>query len=265
MKEILLQLLKYRSNSVDKLNLCREYLQASVLRSLHGAGAFRNLSFVGGTALRFLYNLPRFSEGLDFSLEDTTHYEPRAWLTKLKRDLEFEGFVTTILWNDKKTAHTAWVRVESVLYEAGLSPLPGQKLAIKVEIDSSPPSGAVITSSLVNRYQLLTLRHHDLSSLMAGTIRALLTRPFTKGRDWYDLVWYRSLVPPVQPNLELLAAGLAQPPVVDLGGPAESWPQVLRTKLSNLDWDLVVADVGPFLERPGDLDLLDRELVGRVL
>ena len=50
------------------LNLLREYLQSLVLRSLHESEAFRALAFVGGTALRFLHGLPRFSQDLDFSL-----------------------------------------------------------------------------------------------------------------------------------------------------------------------------------------------------
>ena len=49
-------------------NRLREYLQALVLRSLHESEAFRQLALVGGTALRFLHDLPRFSETLDFSV-----------------------------------------------------------------------------------------------------------------------------------------------------------------------------------------------------
>lgn len=48
-------------------NPAREYLQVYVLRLLHERGAMASLAFVGGTALRLLYRLPRFSEDLDFS------------------------------------------------------------------------------------------------------------------------------------------------------------------------------------------------------
>jgi predicted nucleotidyltransferase component of viral defense system len=81
-------------------NLIREYVQASILRSLHESRAFESLSFVGGTALRFLYNLPRFSEDLDFSLETPERYAPENWLKKLKRDLGFQGFDATISLNE---------------------------------------------------------------------------------------------------------------------------------------------------------------------
>ena len=59
--------LALRSNDlIERGNILREYVQASALRSLHEARAFERLSFVGGTALRFLFDLPRYSEDLDF-------------------------------------------------------------------------------------------------------------------------------------------------------------------------------------------------------
>jgi hypothetical protein len=42
-------------------NLLREYLQARILAELQRAGAMLSLAFQGGTALRFLYGLPRYS------------------------------------------------------------------------------------------------------------------------------------------------------------------------------------------------------------
>ena len=62
-----------------RLNSLREYLQAFVMRSLHESEASRTIAFVGGTALRFLENLPRFSEDLDFSQVSSEHYAPVRW------------------------------------------------------------------------------------------------------------------------------------------------------------------------------------------
>lgn len=92
MKEQALEIVANIADPGEKLNRLREYLQAFALRSLHESEAFQCLSFVGGTALRFLYNLPRFSEDLDFSLEKAQNYVPEKWLSKLRRDLEFSGF-----------------------------------------------------------------------------------------------------------------------------------------------------------------------------
>lgn len=68
MKEFLKQLVEKAGNPVLAGNRVREYLQARILERLQDGGAFVSWVFHGGTALRFLYDLPRFSEDLDFSL-----------------------------------------------------------------------------------------------------------------------------------------------------------------------------------------------------
>ena len=67
MKDYCLELVAAQKSSTTKYNAMREYLQAYILRIMHNRGAFQSTAFVGGTALRFLYDLPRFSEDLDFS------------------------------------------------------------------------------------------------------------------------------------------------------------------------------------------------------
>src|SRR5690606_29399586 len=193
-----------------RLNLLREYAQAFALRSLHEAGAFENLSFVGGTALRFLFDLARFSEDLDFSLENPAGSDLEEWMGKVERDLRFAGFDPSLSIKKDKVVQTVWLRMGGILKEAGLAALPAQKLSIKLEIDTRPPAGAKTETRIVNRFFLMGIRHHDLPCLMAGKIRALLTRGYPKGRDWYDLLWYRTRNPPVEPNLPFLNASLEQ-------------------------------------------------------
>jgi len=259
MKQDALRLAASVTDPALKLNLLREYLQACALRSLHEADAFLNLSFVGGTALRFLFQLPRFSEDLDFSLELPENYAPEPWLAKMKRDFGYLGFAADITWNDRKTVNVAWIKVASLLMEAGISKRSDQKLAIKIEIDTRPPEGAVVEKRVLNRYVFFAVRHHDLSSLMAGKVRALLTRPFQKGRDWYDLLWYLAQVPPVQPNPVLLSNALAQPGDVNLYRPDLGWKGSLRSILDTLDSGALRDDVAVFLEHPRDADLLTAE------
>ena len=68
MKEYLRQLTESTANAIARNGLAREYLQARVLEALQEAGTFMRWAFVGGTALRFLFSIPRLSEDLDFSL-----------------------------------------------------------------------------------------------------------------------------------------------------------------------------------------------------
>lgn len=258
MKSEALKLAKSAQNPIEAGNLLREYIQALILRSLHESRAFESLSFVGGTALRFLYNLPRFSEDLDFSLEMPEDYKLAQWLEKLKRDLKFQGYDVAITLNDKNIMHVAWVRIVDLLFPAGLTPRKEQKLAIKLEIDTEPPAGARLESKMVNRHLLFGIRHHDLSSLMAGKIRAMLTWPYAKGRDWFDLLWYVSQIPAVEPNMSLLLNALAQgSPDNEVAIQASDWKDALATKLESLNFEALQNDVKPFLERGADTAVLN--------
>lgn len=264
MRETALDIIKDISDPSNKLNVLREYVQAMVLRSLHESEAFVNLAFVGGTALRFIHNLPRFSEDLDFSLEDADGYTPETWMKKIKRDLTLSGFDAAVSWNDSTTVHKSWIRVSRLLKDAGLAAVPDQKLSIKLEIDSQPPAGAISETSIVNRHTMLSLRYYDLPSLMAGKVHALMTRPYAKGRDWYDLVWYRAKHPPIEPNLALLQNALHQTQEKDpLAG--KDWKQLLIDKARSMDHRALAADVANFLEHPKESALLTEDSICSVL
>lgn len=258
MSEQALELVRGVTDPGQALNRLREYLQAHVLRSLHECEAFRPLAFVGGTALHFLHSLPRFSEDLDFSLVSAEGYAGSEWMGKVKRDLTLAGFKPEVTWNDRKTVHTGWVRVAGILHDAGLSAMPDQKLAIKVEIDTSPPVGARCERRIVTRHLTFFIQHYDLPSLLAGKLHAALTRQYAKGRDWYDLLWYLSQHPPVEPNLPLLQNALDQTQGAGRSD-AQAWRTLVLDRLNSFDMKAISDDVRPFLERPQDAALLTRD------
>jgi hypothetical protein len=228
--------------------------------------------------LRFLHGLHRFSEDLDFSLEQSKGYALQSWLGKIKRDLTYANFQVEVPpANDRKTVHVVWVRTSELLKEAGLAPIPQQKLSIKLEIDTQPPKGATLETTLVNRQFMATppgsiavnrqmmfaLRHHDLPSLFAGKIHAMSSRGYLKGRDWYDLLWFRTLrTPRIEPNYVLLQNALHQS---GANWQAEQWTEQLSAKLDTLDLKALNADVTPFLEHQADAALLTRENIRRLL
>ena len=259
-----LLLLEGIDDPVLKLNLLREYLQVFTLRSLQESEAFTNLSFAGGTALRFLFGLPRFSEDIDFSLEHTEGYALHPWSAKLRRDLEYAGFQSSLSLREQGTVHTVWIRTAALLRDAGLAAMPGQKLAIKVEIDTRPPAGAICHKRLVTRHLAFVVQHHDLPSLMAGKIHALVTRKYTTGWDWFDLLWYRGRRPPVEPNLELLQNAFLQTEG-EAARDAADWSSWVAERARITDFEAVAKDVHPFLERREDAFLMERENILSVL
>jgi hypothetical protein len=132
-------------------------------------------------------------------------------------------------------------------------------------VDTNPPHGAGLATTVVRRYVTLQLQHHDRASLLAGKLHAILQRPYIKGRDVYDLLWYLSDPAWPEPNLTLLNNALVQTGWT--GGPvtAANWREWVQRRLQALPWEQVVADVRPFLEPAGDAALLTRENMLRVL
>jgi predicted nucleotidyltransferase component of viral defense system len=211
MKAYIEQLLRDVTDPIAGRNLVREYLQARILESLQRAGAMVPLAFHGGTALRFLYTLPRYSEDLDFALERPgASYDFRAYLRAVQDEFEKEGYQVRIKLNDKKTVNAAFVRFNNLLYEFGLSMQRDEVLAVKIEVDTHPPAGAGLDTMLIRRHVTLRLQHHDRSSLLAGKVHAVFQRRYVKGRDLYDLLWYLSDLDWPNPNFTHLQNALRQ-------------------------------------------------------
>ena len=246
-------------------NVAREYLQARILESLQNSGAMLPLAFHGGTALRFLYGLPRYSEDLDFALErPATLYDLTAYLQAIRAALTAETYRVEIKVNTDRVVQSAWVRFPGLLYELGFAAQRDEVLAIKIEVDTRPPAGAGLATTLVRRHVLLRLQHHDQPSLLAGKLHALLQRPYAKGRDIYDLVWYLSTPNWPPPNLVLLNNALAQTGWQGGTLTETSWRVAVRARLLELPWERVAADLVPFLERQ-DAIVPEREEVLRLL
>jgi predicted nucleotidyltransferase component of viral defense system len=237
--------------------LVREYLQARLLESLQDNGAFASWAFVGGTALRFLYSMPRFSEDLDFSLSKPGGEDRFEELLKKARVLfETEGYSISIKAKTDRTVKSAMVKFEGLLYDLELSPMASEMISIKVEIDTNPPAGANLETSIIRRHCLLNLQHYDKASLLAGKLHALLVRTYTKGRDVYDLLWYLSDRTWPEPNLLMLNNALEQTGWEGESLTAGNWRPLVAGRLADFDWPKIIADVQPFIERQRDLALL---------
>ena len=266
MKESIKRMLDGIGDPIRGRLLAREYLQARLLQSLQDHGVFSTWVFQGGTALRFLYSIPRFSEDLDFALLDPRVEDDfRRHMTRVKGVFDAEGYDVDIRVKDEKTVRSAWVGFSGVLFEVGLSPHRSEVLWIKVEVDSNPPFGAQSTSTIVRRHVTLNLRHHDKASLLAGKLHAVLTRRYTKGRDIYDLVWYLSDRSWPEPNFEFLNNALQQTGWTGVTISAENWRQIVAQQARTWRWKQVVADVEPFLERREDTALLTEENLSSLL
>lgn len=266
MKEYLAELTRQAPTPVQGRNIAREYLQARILLALQRAGAMLPLAFHGGTALRFLYNHGRFSEDLDFTLEHSpANYDFRRYLQSIRAELVAEGYAVELKVSDQKTVHSAFIRFPGLLFDIGLSPQRSETLAVKIEVDTQPPDGAGLATTIVRRFFMLHLQHHDQASQLAGKLHAILQRPYAKGRDIYDLLWYLSAPGWEPPNLNLLNNALAQTGWQGEMMTSANWRGQILTRLRSLDWNSIAADVRPFVEPTFDLGLLTLANLERAL
>lgn len=152
-----------------------------------------------------------------------------------------------------------------LLYELALSPHRSEILAVKIEVDTNPPAGAGLTTTVVRRHIILQLQHHDRASLLAGKLHAILQRPYVKGRDLYDLLWYLSDPQWSSPNLTLLNNALQQTGWKGKPLTPENWRGIVRQRLRQVEWKNLTDDVRPFLEPSANLTLLTRENLMQLL
>jgi predicted nucleotidyltransferase component of viral defense system len=179
--------------------------------------------------------------------------------------LDLQGYQVSDSQIKRKTVASTFIRFEQILYEFGLSPNLNEKLSIKIELDTNPPDGFNLRQTLVNLYFPYSLMAHDLPTFFAGKLHAVLQRAYTKGRDYYDLVFLLSRWRDLTPNLPYLQNALKQTnyqgeQVTDL-----NWRAIILKGISGTNWDTVIKDVEPFLESGADLQLLNRDNLNSLL
>jgi len=257
-------LAKYEPKSVDdSVRALREIIQEVALLGLWRAKFFEHAAFYGGTALRILYGLDRFSEDLDFSLlAPSPDFNLARYTASLEEELLAFGFNVRVEMVDKAVESAvqsaflkANTRNELLVIEAGEEltgqVAAGQVLKVKIEVDTDPPPGF----STQTRYLLqpipFAVRSYSLPDLFAGKMHAILFRKWknrVKGRDWYDLVWYAANHP--QLNLGHLEQRMRQTGhwSGELKLSPTAFSDLLFEAIDRLDVNQARKDVAPFVK-----------------
>jgi len=251
------------ANDVEEENAIKEILQEIALFGLWRANFFDVAVFQGGTSLRILYRLPRFSEDLDFMLLDPDpQFDWTPYLKILTSTFDEYGLQPEVVSKDQmdERIRGAVIKDNAIANQLDLSfgrRDARKKLQIKLEIDVEPPAHSIDAFTYLDFPIDYEVRHQDLASNFALKIHALLCREYIKGRDWYDFSWYAAQG--VFPNLPHLEAALRQfgpwseddTLSVDL-----SWLEKEMTKrIRAIDWEAAKQDVSRFL-RPAEAESL---------
>ena len=263
MIEILKQQFTQNMSNEDKINKVREFLQILILKFIYDKGYFSNIAFVGGTALRILYNLRRYSEDLDFSLINKSNYNFLKHTSEIQKSLELFNINVDVKVKEDKTVQTSFLKFSGILNELNLSPFEMQKISIRIEVDSNPPSDWKLDTTFINKYYIFTITHFDVSSLFATKLHACFYRKFTKGRDYYDLLWY--LGKNIKPNFELLNNAIKQTEKIDLKITDENYKSFILEKIKTINFEKIRKDVDRFLEDKNELKLINLNTFENIL
>lgn len=258
----------------------REILQEIVLLGLYDAGFFKHVAFYGGTALRILHNLPRFSEDLDFSLfELNQKFNLKPYEEAIVANLKAFGFDVTIEIKDKNNNSaiaSAFVKGNTIEHLININAPKDitnkihrdQVVKIKLEVDTNPP-GQFETENMIRLTpRPFSINVFTLPSLYAGKMHAILCRAWgnrPKGRDWYDLVWY--IANDVELDTKHLKARLSQSckylEANDIKIPdeltKENIKNLLLQRIERLDVTKAKKDVQPFIKDIKEIELWSKE------
>ncbi len=265
MNDAIAQMLKKYTctTSAEYRNALKEIIQQLALYGLWRGKFFEHAAFYGGTALKIIHGLNRFSEDLDFSLLiSDPSYDLSKYENAVQKELEAFGFTMEVEVKKKnmETAVQSAFLKGNTLEHLLLIGMPGkeskyfhpqEKVKIKFEVDTDPPPRFCTEAIPVYSPVMFSVRTYCMTDMFAGKLSALLFRQWqrrVKGRDWYDFLWFISQN--IFVNLDHLQARMVQ---------IEKWPsdkklsleelqELIHHKIEKLDLELAKEDVLPFIK-----------------
>lgn len=183
--------------------MLKEYLQLLILDHLAATPYFRKVSFIGGTNLRLIQGIDRFSEDLDFDCKEMSEEDFLQMSDSVVRFLRNNNI--DVETRDRPNPHlTAFRRnlyFPQMLFNLGLTGHREERLLVKIEAQDQ---GILYPSEVVNVNRMgffYGIPVPPLDILCAMKFSAVLARQ--KGRDFYDTIF---LLSKTRPNLEFLKA-----------------------------------------------------------
>lgn len=274
---ILAMLDKYKCRTKsDFENALKEIIQEVALVGLWRSKFFDHAAFYGGTALRILYELDRFSEDLDFTLlKPHKTFDLNPFLKAIETELSAFGLHMEVLKKSKSVDNqiqSAFLKGNTLkhLIEIGvpknlLKNKSDELIKIKLELDTDPPPAFDTTTHFLLNPTPCSVRVVIEEDLFAGKMHALLCREWktrVKGRDWYDLIWYVQRKVPL--NLRHLEARMQQSGHLKEKLTPASFRERLKDRIATIHFNEAKKDVLPFIKSIHSLDLWGKDFFNSV-
>ena len=224
--------------------ILREYLQYKILEIIARLPNAQQLSFLGGTALRLLYDNQRFSEDIDFDNFGLSPTDFADLAEAVRQGLTAEGMAVEVSVTGQE-AMRCEVRFPGLLFASGLSAHQDQKILL--QIDTLAQGVAYEPEQVIlNKFDVFaSIRATPKSMLLAQKLYTCVHRRRPKGRDFFDIVFLLALG--VVPDYHFLEQK------VGITTEDELRTYILE-QTQTFDFSALVDDVARFLFRQQDAD-----------
>lgn len=262
---------RYNCSSIsDYENALKEIIQEIALLGLWRSKFFEKAAFYGGSALRILYGLDRFSEDIDFSLlQPDRNFSLTDYCQAVEEELKSFGFSAVVEKKEKKfetNVESAFIKAGTLknmiiveIPEAVRKKIPsGKIMKVKLEVDKEPPGDFGTEVKYLFQPIPFSVNTYKLPYLFAGKMHAILCRSWetrVKGRDWYDLVWYVGRE--ISVSLKHLENRMKQTGHLDAKTSLTEnlMKQKLYVRISATDFNNARKDVENLLKNPSSLEI----------
>ncbi len=259
----------------DNKAILREIVQSIVLVGLSRTDFFKKASFYGGTALRIFYDLNRYSEDLDFTLNNVDkNFSIAPFIESIKNVALSYGLELEISIKQKQIStpvESAFAKINTyqtfinLKMNSELTKLlhKDEVIKVKFEIDCEPALGFTVENKWIDMPEFAPVIVLDEASLFAGKLHAILCRNYkntVKGRDYYDFLFY--VRRGISPNLNYLRNKLINTGKInekDIFN-IEVLKEMLIKRFEQVDFEQVKNDTERFIINNEDLSTYSKDL-----
>jgi len=185
-----------RGNASFQKYMLKEYLQLAILDFLSTTPYTSKIIFIGGTNLRLVKGIDRFSEDLDFDCKNFTRDEFMEMTDSVLKYLHRSGLMveTRDRGNKKLTAFRRNLYFPELLFNLGLSGHREERFLIKIECEDQQIQYKRSVKNITGCGFFFPFPVPADEVICSMKLSAMLSRQ--KGRDFYDAIFLLSQTKP---------------------------------------------------------------------
>jgi predicted nucleotidyltransferase component of viral defense system len=224
-----------RENALFNKYMLKEYLQLMILDYLSSTPYIRKITFIGGTSIRLIKGIDRFSEDVDFDCKTFAQEEFFEMTDGVLQFLRQNGLHAEVKdrENSKLKAFRRNIYFPELLFEQGLTVHREERFLIKVESQDQLVHYKPEIVNIKGCGFFFPMPVPPDNVLCAMKVAAMLSRQ--KGRDFYDVMFL--LGQKTSPDYSFLAARCGISKLEELKHASEKILETVDLKMKMKDFE----------------------------